>query len=229
MSQWLSAVIASPVLLPPAAQVARHPQLVHLVGARRRVDAVDDVKVPVKFGPRAAGGQGLSKAAHRRRHLAAVTRGARAGAAAVRGLAHAGPQPLGRARGLRAVPAAPRAPAARGARPEPWAPVDRPGGRAANRAAARVRGVRAVAYAQHLAPYRTRNNVTLLEIGANTGDSLYAWSEYFREPGATIWGMRYGVSDSRMKTKAGISCLPHKPDMIFFARIFLHRLCPRLP
>lgn len=55
------------------------------------------------------------------------------------------------------------------------------------------------AYAQHLAPYRTRNNVTLLEIGANTGDSLYAWSEYFREPGATIWGMRYGVSDSRMK------------------------------
>jgi len=52
------------------------------------------------------------------------------------------------------------------------------------------------AYARHLAPFN-QGNITMLEVGANQGDSLFAWAAWF-ENAFSIFGLRYGVSDSRM-------------------------------
>jgi len=52
------------------------------------------------------------------------------------------------------------------------------------------------AYARHLAPFK-QGNITMLEVGANEGDSLHAWAAWFKNA-FNIFGLRYGVSDSRM-------------------------------
>lgn len=48
-----------------------------------------------------------------------------------------------------------------------------------------------------LLPYRHKRDIVILEVGANKGDSLQLWAEYFSTPKA-IFGMRYGISDSQM-------------------------------
>ena len=60
------------------------------------------------------------------------------------------------------------------------------------------------AYAQHMKPFQSKN-VTLLEIGANYGDSLFAWSMYF-ENAHQIWGLRYGVKSKRRCTARPDQC-----------------------
>jgi len=58
------------------------------------------------------------------------------------------------------------------------------------------------AYARHFAPFK-EDKVTLLEIGANQGDSLHAWAAWFPNA-ASIWGLRYGKTDKQM-----IKCSHH--------------------
>ena len=52
-------------------------------------------------------------------------------------------------------------------------------------------------YDLHFKEFRHKQGLTLLEIGADTGQSMRVWAEYFSEA-AAIHGVRYGLSaDSR--------------------------------
>mmetsp|Transcript_80860 Transcript_80860/g.261854 ORF Transcript_80860/g.261854 Transcript_80860/m.261854 type:complete len:328 (+) Transcript_80860:48-1031(+) len=56
-------------------------------------------------------------------------------------------------------------------------------------------------YESKLAPYRDIDGLRILEIGADSGKSLKAWSEYFSRP-AAIQGVAYKVSPEAAKQKA---------------------------
>ena len=53
-------------------------------------------------------------------------------------------------------------------------------------------------YAQLLKPFRHEPDLTLLEIGANTGESLHLWAAYFPNI-KSIYGVRWGITDKQMK------------------------------
>ena len=55
-------------------------------------------------------------------------------------------------------------------------------------------------YGPHLAPYRNKPNVRLLEIGAQNGHSAAGWSEYFKD--ASIDMLTYGGNDNKLKFDA---------------------------
>lgn len=61
-------------------------------------------------------------------------------------------------------------------------------------------------YAHLLKPFRHEPDLTLLEIGANTGESLDLWATYFSNV-KSIYGVRWGIADKQMQPcKAGESC-----------------------
>jgi hypothetical protein len=57
-------------------------------------------------------------------------------------------------------------------------------------------------YAQLLKRFKYKRNMSLFEVGANHGNSMNFWSDFFKDP-YMIVGMRYGITDAQMVPKYG--------------------------
>jgi len=85
-------------------------------------------------------------------------------------------------------------------------------------------------YKKWLEPYQRRRHLKLLEIGARAGNSLLAWTKYFKRP-ELILGLAYG--DHTENVKANVEDYGHKSIQVMFGdqseEESLHKACQKGP